>query len=137
MANREPRPTGSGLRNSARLTRLFHCVSLRRSATMSKTSSGGHAIRVVVVTGTARSYPGARSPLARSAAGDKDVLTAVIVEGFPVESAIESFQVQARDVEEPQPFVLGCPPERAGSTVLQGDVDSVVADAVAVGVRHR
>jgi hypothetical protein len=40
--------------------------------------------------------------------GHEDVLTAVVVERFPGESAIESFQAQARDVEEPQPFVLGC-----------------------------
>ena len=56
----EPSPIGSGLRNSAWLTRLFHCLSLRRSASMSKTFSGGQAIRVVAVTRTARSYPGAR-----------------------------------------------------------------------------
>src|SRR5262245_48799746 len=62
MAKREPSPIGSGLCNSARLTRLFHFVSLRRSATRSKTSSGGRAIRVVVVTRTARSYPGAKQP---------------------------------------------------------------------------
>ncbi len=53
----------------------------------------------------------------RLSTGDEDVLAAVVVERFPVESAIESFEVQARDVEESQPFVLGCPPERAGSTV--------------------
>jgi len=70
------------------------------------------------------------------AAGDENVLTAVVVERFPIESAVESFQTQARDVEETQPFVLGCPPERTGSTVVQGDVDSVIADAVVVRVRQ-
>ena len=69
--------------------------------------------------------------------GHEDVLTAVVVERFPGESAIESFEAQARDVEEPQPFVLGCPPERTGSTIVQGDVDSVIADAVVVRVRQR
>ena len=69
--------------------------------------------------------------------GYEDVLTAVVVERFPGESAMESFEAQARDVEEPQPFVLGCPPERTGSAIVQGDVDSVIADAVAVGVRKR
>src|SRR5439155_1613894 len=59
----------------------------------------------------------------------EDVLTAAVVERFPGESAIESFEAQARDVEKPQPFVLGCPPERTGSTIVQGDVDSVIADA--------
>jgi hypothetical protein len=47
-------------------------------------------------------------------AGHEDVLVAVVVERLTGESAIESFQPQARDVEEPQPFVLGCPPERTG-----------------------
>ena len=71
----------------------------------------------------------------RLATGQEDVLGAVVVERFAGESAIESFQPQARDVEEPQPFVLGCPPERTGSTIVQGDVDSVIADAVVVRVR--
>src|SRR6266498_2922648 len=71
------------------------------------------------------------------AAGHEDVLVAVVVERFAGESAIESFQPQARDVEEPQPFVLGCPPERTGSTTVQGDVDPVIADAVVDRVRQR
>src|SRR5215218_9704734 len=69
--------------------------------------------------------------------GHEDVLTAVVVERFPGESAIESFEAQTRDVEEPQPFVLGCPPERTRSTIVQGDVDSVIAHAVVVRVRQR
>ena len=71
------------------------------------------------------------------AAGHEDVLVAVVVERFAGESAIESFQPQARDVEESQPFVLGCPPERTGSTTVQGDVDPVIADAVVDRVRQR
>src|SRR6266511_3684166 len=55
------------------------------------------------------------------AAGHEDVLVAVVVERFAGESAIESFQPQARAVEESQPFVLGCPPELTGSTTVQGD----------------
>src|SRR5689334_7617277 len=63
-------------------------------------------------------------PLA--AAGDEDVLEAVVVERFAGESAVESFQPKASDVEKAQPFVLGCPPERTRSTTVQGDVDPVV-----------
>src|SRR5437764_5780997 len=74
-------------------------------------------------------------PLA--AAGHEDVLVAAVVERFARESAIESFQPKARDVEEPQPFVLGCPPERTRSTTVQGDVDPVIADAVVDRVRQR
>jgi hypothetical protein len=73
----------------------------------------------------------------RLAAGHEDVFVAVVVERFAGESAIESFQPQARDVEESQPFVLGCPPERTGSTTVQGDVDPVIADAVVDRVRQR
>src|SRR5262245_5926960 len=107
---------------------------------MSKTSSGGQAMGVVAVTRNrailSRRRGGFR-PGACLATGDEDVLAAVVVERLSLESAVESFEVQARDVEESQPFVLGRPPERAGPTVVQGDVDSVVADAVVVRVRHR
>src|SRR5438874_855348 len=81
--------------------------------------------------------PGAVVTAERLLTGHEDVLTAVVVERFPGESAIESFEAQARDVEEPQPFVFGCPPERTGSTIVQGDVDSVITDAVVVRVRQR
>ena len=48
------------------------------------------------------------SPLALSclATGHEDVLRAVVVERLAGESTIERFEPQARDVEEPQPFVL-------------------------------
>src|SRR5438552_7600366 len=90
-----------------------------------------------MVCASVRESPLALARAERLPTGHEDVLTAVVVERFPGESAIESFQLQARDVEEPQPFVLGCPPERTGSTVIQGDVDSVIADAVAIRVRQR
>src|SRR3954454_9996051 len=69
--------------------------------------------------------------------GHEDVLTAVVVERFPGEPAIESFEAEARDVEEPEPFVLRRPPKGTGPAVVQGDVDSVVTDAVVVRVRQR
>src|SRR5437667_9730347 len=81
-------------------------------------------------------FPGA-GQAERLPTGHEDVLSAVVVERFPGESAIERFEAQARDVEEPQPFVLGCPRERTGSTIVQGDVDAVIADAVVVRVRQR
>src|SRR3954452_18914829 len=74
---------------------------------------------------------------ARSATGDEDVLSAVVVQRLPGESAVERFEAQARDVEESKPFVLCCPPQRTCSTLLQGDVDPVVADAVVDRVRQR
>src|SRR5438552_17143087 len=90
-----------------------------------------------MVCASVRESPLALARAERLPTGHEDVLTAVVVERFPSESAIQSFEAQARDVEEPQPFVLGCPPERTGSTIVQGDVDSVIADAVIVRVRQR
>src|SRR3954452_12937983 len=85
-----------------------------------------------------RSPPGGRDGQPeRLPTGHEDVLTAVVVERLPGESAVERLEAQPRDVEEAQPFVLGRPPERTGSAIVQGDVDSVVADAVVVRVRHR
>ena len=37
----------------------------------------------------------------------------------------------------PSHSFLVCPPERTGSTIVQGDVDSVIADAVVARVRQR
>src|SRR5690349_14868388 len=88
-------------------------------------------------TAPAESSRTAAEPCTRLPTGHEDVFTAVVVERFPGESAIESLEAQARDVEEPQPFVLGCPPERTGFSIVQGDVDPVVADAVGVRVRQR
>src|SRR5207244_5211441 len=95
--------------------------------------------RAVVACASVRNVPWRYSDgqVERLTAGHEDVLVAVVVERFAGESAIESFQPQARDVEESQPFVLGCPPERTGSTTVQGDVDPVIADAVVDRVRQR
>jgi hypothetical protein len=69
-------------------------------------SLGGHA---------ERAYRGQRSRMTRDRGslptGHEDVFTTVVVERFARESAVESFEAQARDVEEPQPFVLGGPPK--------------------------
>src|SRR5689334_15068073 len=73
----------------------------------------------------------------RSAPGDEDVLAAVVVEQLACEPAVESLEAKPRDVDQAQPFVLGRPPQRTGSTVVQRDVDAVVADAVADRVRDR
>src|SRR5712691_12308109 len=66
----------------------------------------------------------------RSAAGDEDVFAAVVVERLSVEATEESLELKPRDIEEPEPFVLGCPPQQAGGAVVERDVDSVVADRV-------
>jgi dihydrofolate reductase len=62
IANRDPSPIGSGLRNSALLTRLFHRASFRTSASVSNTRSGGDSIRVDAVTRMATMITAARQP---------------------------------------------------------------------------
>ena len=50
----------------------------------------------------------------RSAAGDEHVLAAAVGERRPVEVAVERLELEPRDVDEPEPLVLGRPPQRAG-----------------------
>src|SRR5438874_8375759 len=69
-----------------------------------------------------------------SAARDEDVLPAVLVERLAGETAMECFELQAGDVEESEPLVLGGPPQRACTALVEGDVDSVVSDRVLNGV---
>ena len=72
----------------------------------------------------------------RSAAGDEDVFAALVVERLPVEATEENLEFESRDIEQPEPFVLGRPPERAGAAFIERDVDPVVADGVADSVRN-
>jgi hypothetical protein len=70
------------------------------------------------------------------AADHEDVLAAVVVERFPRESAVERFQLQSRDVDQPEPFVLGRPPERSrsrepDSPITTAMVSMSVPDALA------
>ena len=46
-----------------------------------------------------------------SAVGDEDVFAAVVVERLSVEATEESLELEPRYIEEPEPFVLGCPPQ--------------------------
>ena len=46
-------------------------------------------------------------------------------------------RAQAPHIEEPEPLVLGSPPQRAGGTVIEPDVDSDVADRVPNRVGQR
>ena len=68
-------------------------------------------------------------------AGDEHVLLAVVGERFAGEAAVEALESEAGDVDEPEPFVLGRPPEPAGGAVVADEVDPVVADGVMDGVR--
>jgi len=66
----------------------------------------------------------------RSAAGDEDEFAAVVIKRLSVQATEKSLEPKPRDIEEPEPLVVGCPPQRAGGAVVEGDVDSVVADRV-------
>ena len=80
--------------------------------------------------------PGAGSPGERSrATSHEDVLTAVVSARASVEVAVERLDLQARDVDEPEPLVPGRPPQRAATAVVETDVDAVGTDGVPDRVR--
>src|SRR5215467_8986313 len=58
-------------------------------------------------------------------AGHEHVLRAVVAERLAREAAVERFYLQARDVQEAQPFVPGGPPRRRGSAAVDDQVDPV------------
>src|SRR5215469_6472206 len=70
------------------------------------------------------------------AAGDEHVFPAVVAERFSGEAAVECLDLQARDIDESEPLVLGGPPHRTRCAAVEGDVDPVVAYRIPVGVRH-
>jgi hypothetical protein len=47
---------------------------------------------------------------------------------------VERLDLEAGHVDEPEPLVLGRPPQRARAAVVERDVDAVVANGVADGV---
>src|SRR5215218_2242184 len=56
-----------------------------------------------------------------SPARDEHVFATVIPKRLSIEGSEESLQLETSDIEEPEPFVLRCPPERAGAA---GGTDS-------------
>ncbi len=70
-------------------------------------------------------------------AGDEDVIAAFVVERLAGEAAVQRFQLEAGDVEQPEPFVPRRPPERARRTAVEREIDAVFADRVPDRVRHR
>src|SRR5512132_608537 len=65
-----------------------------------------------------------------STAGDEHVFAAVIVERASFEVPEERLELKPRDIEQPQPLVLGRPPQRTGRAVVEREVDPVVTDRV-------
>lgn len=59
----------------------------------------------------------------------------VIGERLAGEAAVKRLQVQAGDVDEPEPLVLGGPPQGTLRAGVEDDVDPVVTDRVPVDVR--
>ena len=49
---------------------------------------------------------------ARSAAGDEHVLPAVVVHRLFLEVSVKSLELKPGDIQQPEPFVLGRPPDR-------------------------
>ena len=67
----------------------------------------------------------------RLAAGYEDVLWAVVVERLPGESAIESFQPQARDLGKPESV-----DERIGDVLILGRVVGAIAEHLRAAARE-
>ena len=66
-----------------------------------------------------------RSPSSR--ASDEHIFPAIVSKRLPCEAAVERFQLETGDIEEPEPLVLGCPPEGALRAIVEGQVDPIVA----------
>src|SRR5919197_2906051 len=66
---------------------------------------------------------------------DEHVLAALVVERLAGEAAVERLHVEARHVDEAEPLVLRCPPERGLRAVVKDDIDAVGADGVPKRVR--
>src|SRR5215216_5027052 len=77
------------------------------------------------------------APYPCSAAHDEDVLTTLVVQRLAVETAVERLQLEPRDVDEPEPFVLGRPPQGAGGAAVERDIDPSVSHRIPdrVGLR--
>ena len=56
---------------------------------------------------------------------------------FPGEAAVERFQLETGDVEEPEPLVLGGPPEGARRAIVESHVDPIVASDLADSMGNR
>jgi hypothetical protein len=80
-----------------------------------------------------RHLPRART--AESAASDEHVLPAVFGKRLALEPTLEGLQLE-RGVEEPQPLVLRCSPQRAPPAHIECDVDPVIAHGVSDRVWH-
>jgi hypothetical protein len=61
-------------------------------------------------------------PGSRSAAGDEDEFTAVVVERFSIEATEQSLELEPPDIDEVEPFVLRRPSQRASRAVVERDV---------------
>jgi hypothetical protein len=51
----------------------------------------------------------------------------VLDERLAGEAAVERLHLEAGDIEKPEPFVLGCPPQRAGGAVVERAGSSIVS----------
>ena len=92
---------------------------------------------VVAAAGTPALRPVSGNVTRDPAAGDEHVFAAVAGIRLAGEAAVERLQLEAADVEEPRPLLLGCPPQGTPRAVVEGDVDPVVTYRVPVRVRYR
>ena len=58
---------------------------------------------------------------------EEHVFRAVVPERFAGKAAVQRLHPKARDIDEREPFILGCPPEGALPAVVERNVDPVLA----------
>src|SRR5262249_17695123 len=79
-------------------------------------------------------YP--RSPRS-SRASDEHVFPAIVSKRLACEATVEHFQLETGDVEQPEPLVLGCPPQRALRAIVECQVDPIVPHGIVDGMGER
>jgi len=74
-----------------------------------------------------------RSPRS-SRASDEHVFPAIVSKRLSCEATVERFQLETGNVDEPEPLVLGCPPERARRAIVECQVDPIVPYGIPDGM---
>jgi len=68
---------------------------------------------------------------------DEHIFRAVIPKRLAGKAAVQRLHLQARDVDQRKPFILGGPPKRASPSGVKCNVDPVLTDRVTNCMRDR
>ena len=73
----------------------------------------------------------------KSTAGDEDLFPAVVGKRLAGKAGVERVHLESGDVEEPEPLVLGGPPEGDRRAIVADNVDPIIARCVPDVVRYK